>query len=364
MPAEFQVQKQDLNTFRIIEREDRPLEEGEVRLAIDCFSFTANNITYGAAGFVLKYWDFFPAADNADGSWGVIPVWAFADVTASRCEAVPVGERLYGYFPPSGTVVMRPERVSDNSLFDGAAHRQHLPPLYNRYSRISAEPGYDRAQDAARVLLMPLHATSYCLFDQMQANDWYGAEQIVIISASSKTSLGLAFALSREETPSVIGLTSDRNKDFVAKTDLYDAVLTYDELAELSTEKPTLVVDMAGNDPLRVRLKETLGDNLNYFIAVGITHWDERSETPVFRSSTDGGRFENFFAPSYVLQRIKELEPGEFDKLSREFLMASTAATFRWMSLDERKSLEGLADIYGDVCDGKLSPSSGVIIRM
>ena len=364
MPAEFQVQKQDLNSFRIIEREDQPLEEGEVRLEIDCFSFTANNITYGAAGYVLKYWAFFPAADNADGSWGVIPVWAFADVTESRCAAVPVGERLYGYFPPSGTVVMRPERVSDHSLFDGSEHRQHLPPLYNRYSRVLAEPGYDRAQDAARVLLMPLHATSYCLFDQMQTNNWYGAEQIVIISASSKTSLGLAFALSREETPPVIGLTSGRNRDFVAKTELYDTTLTYDDLAELSTETPTLVVDMAGNDALQATLKETMDENLRYFIAVGITHWEERAETPVFRKSTDAGRFENFFAPSYVLERAKELGPGEFDRRSREFLMASAAATFRWMSLDERTSLDGLAEIYGDVCDGKLSPSSGVIVRM
>ncbi|MCG8493722.1 MAG: DUF2855 family protein [Sneathiellales bacterium] len=364
MTKEFQVQKHDLNAFRIVEREDTPLQDGQIRLKIDQFSFTANNITYGAAGFVLKYWDFFPAADNAEDKWGVIPVWAFADVIESSCEEVPVGDRLYGYFPPAETVVMQPMKVGENSFFDGSEHRQHLPPLYNRYSRVLAEPGYDKAHDAARVLLMPLHATSYCIFDQMEQKNWYGAEQIVILSASSKTSLGLAFALSQSDAPTVIGMTSSRNKNFVEETGLYGATLTYDELDKLNANAPTMIVDMAGNDPLRARLKDRLGDQLTYFIAVGITHWDERAEDPVFKKSTDGDRFENFFAPSYILHRAKELGPGEFDKRSRAFLINSALATFKWMSLDERTSLDGLAEIYGDVCDGELSPSSGVIVRM
>ena len=45
--------------------------------------------------------------------------------------------------------------------------------------------------DHLRALLQPLLATSYLLFDWLMDNDCFGAEQIIIGSASSKTGLGL-----------------------------------------------------------------------------------------------------------------------------------------------------------------------------
>ena len=285
MPEQFQVNKQDFYQTRIVNYDDEPLGEGEVRLKIDQFAFTANNLTYAATGDSLGYWQFFPAVDDEDNNWGVIPVWAFADVVESNCAEIPVGDRLYGYFPPASTVVMLPQHISNSAVIDGVAHRQQLPPLYNRYNRVKADPNYNADFDAARALLGPLHATSFCLADQLISNNFYDAEQVVIVSASSKTSFGLAHGL-QNEAPIVVGLTSSRNQEFVAGLAAFEEVVTYDDIAEQLANKPTVVVDMAGNPAVKEQLKMRLGDNLRYYIGVGLTHWDELDTSGGFGSET------------------------------------------------------------------------------
>ena len=73
-----------------------PLAAGQVRLAVESFALTTNNITYAKFCDAMHYWQFFPTGDDG---WGCIPVWGFARVVESQCEGVAVGEKLYGYFP-------------------------------------------------------------------------------------------------------------------------------------------------------------------------------------------------------------------------------------------------------------------------
>ena len=89
---------------------------GEVLVRIDRFAFTANNVTYGAVGDMIGYWNFFPAREG----WGRIPVWGFAEVVASRHDGVPVGERIYGYLPMSSYVVLAPDQVTADTFVDAA----------------------------------------------------------------------------------------------------------------------------------------------------------------------------------------------------------------------------------------------------
>ena len=59
----------------------RALAAGQVRLAVERFALTANNITYAAFGEAMKYWQVFPAGDAA---MGCLPVWGFATVSRTR----------------------------------------------------------------------------------------------------------------------------------------------------------------------------------------------------------------------------------------------------------------------------------------
>jgi hypothetical protein len=365
MQAEFQVKRRDLTSHRIVESETAVLQPGEIRLTIDKFAFTANNLTYGAAGDLLGYWHFFTPADNAEDEWGILPVWGFADVVESNVEDIPVGERLYGYFPPATSVVMQPAKVSSSTVIEGMPQRQKLPPLYNRYRRVFAQRDYTRDFDDATILLAPLHLTSFCIADQLKRNRFYDAKQVLISSASSKTSLGLAFALSEDsDSPRIVGLTSERNMEFVESLGLYDQVVAYDVIPETLTADATVVVDMAGNPTVTTALDAHLGESLNHYISVGLTHWDEVDQSNTFGPASALASHEGFFAPAYILELLAEWGPGEFESRTAGFMIRAAQATFGWMTVDHREGLEGLASVYADVSDGTVPPSTGVVVEL
>jgi len=96
------------NDIRIVDTEAPEPGDGEILLHVSHSALTANNVTYGAFGDVMGYWNFFPTA----GGWGRVPVWGFADVEVSKAPGITDGELLNGVrFDPKGastqTLVMR-----------------------------------------------------------------------------------------------------------------------------------------------------------------------------------------------------------------------------------------------------------------
>lgn len=354
MTQQFEVVKSNFQAFQVQDTESRTLAEGEVRVKIDFFAFTANNLTYAVAGDMLGYWQFFPAsAENQ----GIIPVWGFADVVESSSADVEVGERIYGYLPPATELILLPTNAKADSWFDASAHRQSLPPLYNRYQRLSARVEDARPREIGQALLGPLYMTGYLLYDYLKVNNYFGAEQVVILSASSKTSIGLAYALAQDETPPVVGLTSTGNQGFVEDLGYYQDVVAYDALDSLAT-KPTVIVDMAGNAELVARLKTKLGEDLKYFVSVGLTHWDQQQAD--LAGGSDKETF--FFAPSYMLER--SAEDKDLPSRVQAFVGQGALASLEWLELKQLDGLDGLAAIYSDMCTGQVSPKLGVICQM
>ena len=94
--TELWVDRGDYRQTQQVSGECPKPAEGEILLAIDKFAMTANNVSYAASGDMIGYWRFFPT--HAD-PWGKVPVWGMADVVASRCPDIAVGERLYGFSP-------------------------------------------------------------------------------------------------------------------------------------------------------------------------------------------------------------------------------------------------------------------------
>jgi len=125
---EFQTDKADITQHRLVETPVNTIGDNEVLVKVDRFAFTANNITYAVMGDQLKYWQFFPPNGDEAQKWGIIPAWGFADVIESNSNELPIGERLFGCFPPANELVIKPTRVTSASLIDGSAHRAELPP--------------------------------------------------------------------------------------------------------------------------------------------------------------------------------------------------------------------------------------------
>ena len=185
---ELQTLKTDLNKTRIVTQQlGNDIDENEVLLKVEKFSFTSNNVTYGVAGDAIGYWQFFPPTENLNNEWGCIPMWGFAEVVSSNNDDIKNGERIFGYFPPANNLLVNPIKISPQSFIDGKEHRKELPPVYNNYVRLNGEENYDSSMDNVRALLFPLHITAFCLCDALEEQAYEGASQVIIISASSKT---------------------------------------------------------------------------------------------------------------------------------------------------------------------------------
>jgi hypothetical protein len=333
-----------------------PLEPGEVVAAIDRFAFTANNVTYAVFGDAMQYWDFFPAPEG----WGRIPVWGFADVVRSECPEVGVGERLFGYWPMSTWLVLRPSRVTPAGFHDATPHRAHLHALYNGYTRVASDPTYDPAHEDEQMLLRVLFLTGFLIDDFLADNDFFGARSVVIASASSKTALSLAHCLHehRRGRVEVVGLTSPGNRAFVAGLGCYDRVVTYDDVASLDAATPTAFVDMAGDGRVVRAIHEHFGGALRYSCIVGGTHW----KAIVMGQTLPGVQPVLFFAPDQAAKRTREWGPAGLQQRIGDAWRAFLAAAARWIRVVAGAGPADVARVYQDVLGGRARPDEGHVL--
>ena len=357
MSQTVHVLRKDLTVSRIVDMPPTQLGEGEVRLRVESFSVTANNVTYAVAGDAFGYWNFFPG----EGEYGVVPMWGYATVEASNHTAVVVGERVYGYLPMATHLDVLPVGVTQSGFSDGAAHRQPMSPIYNQYSRLAADLEHDPAHEAERMIFGPLFKTGFLIESMFRREGWYGADRVVMTSSSSKTAMALA-SVAREKSPGIrrIGLTSAGNVAFVRAGGFYDEVVAYDDIAALAPQ-PSVSVDFAGNASLLHAIHTALGENLRYSCTVGATHVGAgfgRDNGPI-----PGPTPTLFFAPDHAVAAVKELGPKAFGESVATswnvFLGNATGA----VAVDERQGLVAAQEAFGATLAGIADPAVGIVIR-
>lgn len=353
MPHHFLAQRSDLNHTSLVPCDAAAAGAGEVVLQVERFALTANNITYGVAGDMIGYWQFFPA----DGDWGRIPVWGIGRVSSSNHPDISEGSRFYGYFPMSSELLVKPEKVNARGFVDASAHRAELPPVYNQYSLVSEETGFAPGFDNHAMLYRPLFTTSFVLDDYFADNNFFGASQIILGSASSKTAFGLAFMLKQRDGLNVVGLTSPGNVEFVEGLGLYDQVLTYDQVESLA-KAPSAYIDMAGNRAVLARVHHHLADQLVNSCGVGITHWEARDgEAP---DELPGAKPTMFFAPSQIMKRHEELGGEVYQGQIADATAAFFAQVDNWVTIEEHPFTD-IESVYQTVLNGA-APDRGMIV--
>lgn len=338
------------------------LGDGEVRLRIESFSVTANNITYAVIGDMFGYWNFFPA----EGDYGVVPMWGHATVEESRHPDITVGERVYGYLPMGTHLDVLPGKVSVSGFTDMAAHRQPMSPIYNQYARLAADPEHDPAEEAERMLFGPLFKTGFLIEAMFRREGWFGAQNLIMTSASSKTAMGLA-SVAKDLSPDIrrIGMTSAGNVGFVKGSGLYDEVVAYENVAVLP-QTPSVSVDFAGNSNLLRGIHEALGEQLKYSCLVGATHVDARGANSAGGS---GGGLPGpapilFFAPDHAVATVQELGPKGFGEAVAKSWKSFLGAVDGVVDIDERQGLTAAADAFVSTLQGTTNPQKGIIIRL
>jgi Protein of unknown function (DUF2855) len=349
-----------LQRTKVRTTEDAPLAEGQVRLRVNHFALTANNITYAAFGGTMDYWRFFP---SGEAGWGIIPVWGFATVVQSLHPGVAVGEKLYGYYPMASSVVLEPTKLNEKSFVDGAAHRAELHPVYNQYMRTASDPFYTPDTEAIQALLRPLFITSWLIDDFFDDNQFFGANTTILSSASSKTAYGTAFQLKQRDGIEVIGLTSARHVAFCESLGCYHRVLTYEQLGQINADAACVYIDFAGNAALRSDI-HTRFTQLKYSCSIGGTHVENLGGS----KGLAGPRVILFFAPAQIKKRMEEWGGAAFGKRMVQawqgFTKAVTLPPTPWLVVEQHTGAEAVAKAYEQVLAGRGDPRMGHMLSL
>ncbi|MCC8243204.1 DUF2855 family protein [Saccharothrix luteola] len=331
---------------------DAPLRAGEVRLAVERFALTSNNVTYARLGdSPLRFWAAFPAPPG----YGRVPVWGFARVVRSRHPSIGEGSRCFGYLPMSTHLTVAAEPTT-RGFADTSAHRLGMHPWYRHY-RIAGEP---EEADDHRALLRPVYPASFQLAELALRQAAAGARSVVITSASSKTAIGLADRLLGSGI-ATIGLTSARNESFVRGLGRYHAVAEYRALDSLIVAGPILVVDFTRDTTLLSSIYRRFAGELTDTALVGLTRGARGFEAPDPPELHDPEPT-RFFAPAAEERAVAaEGEVGyyaRYDRAEDDFVTAASA----WLGVRRGSGPEPVVEAFLALLSGRQRPEVGHVL--
>ena len=326
------------------------LAPGEVRLTLERFALTSNNISYALSGDLLDYWGFFPA----EAGWGRLPAMGYGIVSESANLDIAAGGRYLGFFPVGNEHIVQAQ-TSSSGFIDIGAHREKHAMAYRAFDRVSDAVGEN---DNAMLIFRGLFMTSFLAEDFLREQNFSDASQVVVTSASSKTSIALAHCLRAHSVMRVIGLTSDANVDFVTSVGEYHDVVTYSEISSLDPSVQTVIVDMAGNPEIVASVHTHFGESLKYSCSIGATHWDQTSH----RVDTPGPKPQFFFAPSQISKRSKEWGREELNSRLETALITFIEGSKQWLRIEHARGADAVSDTYSQLVAGKMAPEIGNIL--
>eukprot|EP01071_Lankesteria_metandrocarpae_P001423 Lankesteria_metandrocarpae@DN1538_c0_g1_i1.p1 len=371
---ELLVDRKIISTIKTAETVIHPLKDSEVRLRINRYAATSNNITYADFGDALKYWEFFPI----DPPFGRVPAMGWATVVESNNSKIGVGGEYYGWYPMACTTVIAATATSDGFRDDGA-HRGPHAAVYRSYVEEKSEPMYQAVLSLTGdveckdrvVLLRGLFLTGYLaedfFFDSAGATDrgeptYFGAKQVIVMSASSKTAIGFAQRAAQRGAAKVVGVTSTGNTAFVRSIGYYDQVITYEGVSVIDKSIAAVSIDMAGNAAVLRAVHMHLGDQLKYSMTVGRSHHDAPSVGTDTAAEMPGPKPQMFFAPSEIARRNEQWGQEAYQKSCGEALALFVKESRAWMSIKHYSGTEGPALAWTDLLNRKVLPSVGVVV--
>jgi hypothetical protein len=223
--------------------ENVPLAENEV-LFIPSTLLANRYITVYSPGYILNDIEGFvdPKGEQNTQSFKTAPCWGRCTVYRSNHPDIKPGSTYYSFWPLSAYTVRRVTNVDS----DGLIGYQDLP-------------NFTGPKEWLKLIKMEDDVTSYAIdnYEYMKIGityarelrdlDYFGAERLVISSASSASGQIIAMCL-KELNPSfrVIGLTSKRNLEFVKKFLYFDEVYIYEDIKSSPSQNKSLYFDALG----------------------------------------------------------------------------------------------------------------------
>ncbi len=333
-----------------------PLATGCIRLEVEHFGLTANNVTYAQFGDMLDYWNFFPVP--LDVEWGNVPAMGWAQISESHVDGLATGSRYYGWFPMATSVDIAATATGVGFRDDGP-HRAKHAGAYRGFIRTDLDGMYTSLLEEHRhSLLRGLYLTGFLIDQFFRTQRYLGATQAIVMSASSKTALGYASCAGKETDLKLVGLTSASNRDFVESTGLYAKVLTYDEVDQIEME-PSVVVDMAGAGSVVAAVHGRLAELIAHSMVVGKSHHDAG---PALVPA--GPQPTMFFAPTAMDSCLAEWGAQEYALRTKAGLAAFIESSRTWLTVEEHHGPTAAQAAWHSLYSGTIDPSVGLIASL
>ncbi len=204
------------------------------------------------------------------------------------------------------------------------------------------------------------------LADFLEDNSLFGAKQIVVSSASSKTAYGTVFCFQDIPGVTLVGLTSGGNMKFVEGLGCYQKTVNYKDLESLDPNTPTLYVDFSGDNVLRRRVHEHFGNSLVYSCYAGSAQSHEHISKA--EQNLPGPKPLPYFAPYQIKKRNSDWGAAEvtrkFNEAQLAFIRRVSDAKAPWMNVKEHKGLNAAQDLVDNLVGGRIDPKDGHVVVM
>ena len=312
------------------------------------------------------------------------PVWGLAKVASSSVEGVAVGTHYLAQLPMGEQVSFEGGKVDDeegNLTID----RPTTNAAYNVFIKVDPEdPLLSKDYGALALVCFPGIATGSGLFFELERNHYYGAQHVVVTSASSKVGLALALYLKQEGSSGtkVIGYTSDANKEFCQKTGLYDSIHGYnDKLSDvIPPNESCAMIDIAGKASIYTNNVSSTKITKLFCIGNSSGTPDQDSTFACFSTYAKMKMILTFMgAPSWIrkwmnptqeLFLIMETTPAmkkeygleKYRAKMREQAKSFCAEASKWISVRNCSTEESIRKAFEDIIQGSVPPSEAVVL--
>jgi hypothetical protein len=349
---EILVRRDDLGVSEIRVPVPADLRPGEVRLAVERFGLTANNVSYTQFGDgVAPFWQAFPAPPG----FGRVPLWSFVRVVESRNADVPVGGRYFGYVPMSSHHVVRAE-FTPRGFLDTSPQRAFLHPWYLTFQRVGAP----EELDDYRALMRPIFPAAFNLADLVERASADGAKSLIVTSASCKTAIGMVDEiLERGVHIATVGITSAGNRAFVQRLGMHDEVVTYEATASATVTAPAVFVDFTGVAAWRREVYRHFASSISAGVLIGFTHPGAEDVPP---PGLPDPQPEFFFTPAVEDQAVAEEGAdayyARYHEAETRFLRRMSA----WLTIRHGQGPAAVVDAFQALRTGKQPPEWGSVL--